>query len=130
MPGLDLVVCIAIIVLSSGKFHHTICLSLCLICSKPDAFPKHGTPPVFQYTDTHTYCTTEGWRKKLSFLIYFKSLFLEAEGEVRQQSEASIVPCCRCRGCVPISPPPSNAISLLPCPSSGACLFAQTYSAH
>ena len=99
MPSLGLVVCIAVIVLSSGKFCHPTCLSSCLIsCSKPDAFPEHGTPPVFQYADSHTYCTTKGWRKKLSLLIYFKSLFLEAEGEVRQQGEANFVPCCWCRG--------------------------------
>lgn len=130
MLSLDWVVCIAIIVLSSGKFHHLICLSLCLIsCSKPDAFPKHGTPPVFLYTDTHTHCIIEGWRKKLSFLIYLKSLFLEAQGEVRQHSKANILPCHWCGDCLPHLLPPSNAISLLPCSSSSTCLFAQTYLA-
>lgn len=115
MLSLDLVVCIAITVLSSGKFHHLICLSSCLIfsCSKPDAFPEHASPLVFQYTDTHTNRATKGWRKRLSFLIYLKSLFLEAEGEVRQQSEANIMPCRRCGGRLPI-PPPSQQCCFTP----------------
>lgn len=118
MPSLHLVGCIAIIVLSSGKFHHPICLSSRLIsCSKPGAFPKHSIPLVFQYTDTHTYCITEGWRKKLSLLIYFKSLFLETEGEVRQQSAANIVP-CRCAVAVsPTVPLPAMPFPFLPDPA-------------
>lgn len=125
MLSLDLVDGIAIVVLSSGKFPYLICLCSCLIsCSKADAFPKHSTPPVFQHTDTHTCWPTKGWKKKLSFLGHCRSLFLEAEGEVRQQGKANIMQ-HQCRGCVPIPLPPSNAISLLLCSSFGTCLSAR-----
>lgn len=130
MLSLDLVDCIAIGVLSSGRFPYIICLCSYLIpCSRADAFPKHSTPPVFQHTDIHTCWSSKSWKKKLPFLGHCRSLFLEAEGEVRQQGKANIMQ-HQCRGCVLVSLPPSNAISLLLCSSFGTCVSARTYSAR
>lgn len=101
MLSLDLVDCISIVVLSSGKFPYIICLcSYVISCSRAVAFPKHSTPPVFQHTDIHTRWATKGWKKKLSFLDTVghcsQKLRVRSDSRAKQTScniSAGLCPC-------------------------------------